>query len=75
MAREDQMAGKIKQAKGKVNEVLGAAKGDRSQEAKGKLQRGVGKVQDAIGRATSKPVGRNRTTTTRTTTTRRSGSR
>ena len=45
MAREDQMAGKIKQVKGKVNEVMGVARNDRSQEAKGKLQRGVGKVR------------------------------
>ena len=52
MALEDQAAGKIKQVKGKANEVIGAAKGDAAQELKGKVEKGVGKVQEAFGKAT-----------------------
>lgn len=50
MGREDHMAGKIKQAKGKYNDVMGAAKGDTSQQIKGKIQKGVGKVQSKLGK-------------------------
>lgn len=55
MALEDVTAGKIKQAKGKVNEVVGAARGKTSQELKGKIQKGIGKVQEKLGRKTTKP--------------------
>ena len=51
MAREDVAAGKAKQVKGKVNDVVGAIKGDSSQQLKGKVQKGVGKVQEKIGKA------------------------
>ena len=54
MAREDVAAGKAKQVKGKANEVIGAIKGDTSQQIKGKIQKGVGKVQEKLGRKTSK---------------------
>jgi uncharacterized protein YjbJ (UPF0337 family) len=54
MAREDEVAGKIKQAKGKANDVIGAAKGDTSQQIKGKVQKAVGKAQSAVGRASAK---------------------
>ena len=54
MGREDSMAGKMKQVKGKGNDVLGAVKGDSSQQAKGKVQKAVGKVQDAVGKASGK---------------------
>ena len=54
MAMEDRVGGKIKQAKGKGNDVMGAAKGDTSQQIKGKVQKAVGKVQSAIGKADSK---------------------
>jgi uncharacterized protein YjbJ (UPF0337 family) len=54
MGSEDRLAGKAKQAKGKVNEVAGAAKGDTKQEIKGKVQKGVGKVQEKIGKMTEK---------------------
>ena len=54
MAREDVAAGKAKQVKGKANEVIGAVKGDTSQQIKGKIQKGVGKVQEKLGRKTSK---------------------
>ena len=54
MGREDAAAGKAKQFKGKVNDVVGAVKGDSSQQAKGKVQKAVGKVQDAVGKATGK---------------------
>ena len=49
MGKEDVAAGKSKQIKGKVNDVVGAIKGDSSQQAKGKVQKGVGKVQSKLG--------------------------
>lgn len=54
MAREDQLAGKVKQLKGKGNDTLGALKGDTSQQVKGKVQKAVGKVQEKLGKNTSK---------------------
>ena len=54
MAREDVAAGKVKQLKGKGNDILGAAKGDTGQQIKGKVQKAVGKVQDAVGKADNK---------------------
>ena len=54
MGREDSMAGKMKQAKGKGNDVMGALKGDSSQQAKGKVQKAVGKVQEAAGKASGR---------------------
>jgi uncharacterized protein YjbJ (UPF0337 family) len=50
MGREDVAAGKAKQLKGKVNDVVGAARGDSGQQLKGKVQKGVGKVQEALGK-------------------------
>ena len=50
MGREDVAAGKAKQVKGKVNDVVGAIKGDTSQQLKGKIQKGVGKIQEAAGK-------------------------
>jgi uncharacterized protein YjbJ (UPF0337 family) len=50
MGREDVAAGKAKQVKGKVNDVVGAARGDTGQQIKGKIQKGVGKVQAALGK-------------------------
>ena len=50
MGMEDRLAGKVKQAKGKSNDVAGAAKGDSSQQLKGKVQKAVGKVQDKLGK-------------------------
>ena len=54
MAREDQAAGKMKQLRGKGNDVMGAIKGDTSQQMKGKMQKVVGKVQEKIGKNTAK---------------------
>ena len=51
MAMEDRIGGKMKQARGKGNDVMGALKGDTSQQIKGKVQKAVGKVQSAIGKA------------------------
>ncbi|HSS47414.1 MAG TPA: CsbD family protein [Thermoanaerobaculia bacterium] len=38
-----------KQVEGKVNEVVGAAKGDLGQELSGKVEKNVGKVQEKLG--------------------------
>ena len=54
MAIEDTVGGKMKQLKGKGNDVMGAAKGNTGQQIKGKLQKAVGKVQEAVGKADSK---------------------
>jgi len=54
MGREDIAAGKVKQAKGKANDIAGAVKGDTAQQIKGKTQKVVGKIQEEIGKATSK---------------------
>ena len=50
MGREDVAAGKAKQIKGKANDIIGAVKGDTSQQIKGKIQKGVGKAQEKLGR-------------------------
>ena len=55
MGQEDVAAGKAKQLKGKVNDVVGAIKGDTGQQIKGKVQKGVGKVQAALGKNPDKP--------------------
>lgn len=49
MGKEDVAAGKTKQVKGKVNDVIGAIKGDSNQQAKGKVQKAVGKIQAKLG--------------------------
>jgi uncharacterized protein YjbJ (UPF0337 family) len=54
MALEDRIGGKMKQARGKGNDVMGAVKGDTGQQIKGKIQKAVGKVQDAVGKADDK---------------------
>jgi uncharacterized protein YjbJ (UPF0337 family) len=51
MGKEDVAAGRTKQVKGKVNDVVGAIKGDSSQQAKGKVQKAVGKIQSKLGGA------------------------
>ena len=50
MGREDVAAGKAKQVKGKINDVVGAVRGDTAQQIKGKIQKGVGKAQEKLGR-------------------------
>ena len=55
MAAKDILAGKARQVKGKINDVVGAAKGDTAQQIKGKVQKGVGKVQEAFGKSTDNP--------------------
>jgi uncharacterized protein YjbJ (UPF0337 family) len=51
MAREDVAAGKVKQLKGKANDVMGALKGNTGQQLKGKLQKGMGKAEAKLGKA------------------------
>ena len=58
MGREDQVAGKMKQMRGKGNDVIGAMKGDSSQQLKGKVQKGIGKAQEQLGKLSA--GGRNR---------------
>jgi len=50
MGREDTLAGKVKQARGKANDIVGAARGKTSQQIKGKLQQAAGKAQEKFGR-------------------------
>jgi uncharacterized protein YjbJ (UPF0337 family) len=50
MGHEDVAAGKIKQAKGKANDIAGAVRGDTAQQIKGKAQQAVGKVQEKLGK-------------------------
>jgi uncharacterized protein YjbJ (UPF0337 family) len=54
MARKDIAAGRVKQVKGKLNDIAGAIKGDTVQQVKGKAQKAAGKVQEAYGKATSR---------------------
>ena len=44
------MAGRMKQLKGKINDVVGAARGDTGQQLKGKAQKAVGKVQAELSK-------------------------
>lgn len=50
MAQEDIAAGKAKQVRGKINDVVGAARGKTSQQVKGKVQKAVGKAQEKMGK-------------------------
>jgi uncharacterized protein YjbJ (UPF0337 family) len=50
MGAEDRAAGKVKQIKGKANDIVGAIRGDTAQQIKGKIQKGVGKVQEQMGK-------------------------
>jgi uncharacterized protein YjbJ (UPF0337 family) len=54
MGREDIAAGKVKQVKGKANDIAGAVRGDPGQQLKGKVQKAIGKVQEAVGKASAK---------------------
>ena len=54
MGREDITAGRIKQIKGKANDIAGAVTGNTRQQVKGKIQKAVGDAQVAIGKATAK---------------------
>jgi uncharacterized protein YjbJ (UPF0337 family) len=54
MGREDIAAGKAKQTRGKLNDIIGAVKGDTSRQLRGKTQKAVGKVQEKLGRASNK---------------------
>ena len=54
MGREDIAAGRAKQVRGTVNDVVGAATGRTGQQIKGKMQKAAGRVQEAVGKATSR---------------------
>jgi uncharacterized protein YjbJ (UPF0337 family) len=53
MGREDIAAGKVKQARGKANDIIGAVTGNTGRQIKGKIQKAAGKVQEKIGKSTS----------------------
>ena len=55
MGREDVAAGRAKQVKGKLNDVVGAVRGKTSQQIKGKAQKAVGKAQEKMGQKSSRP--------------------
>ena len=44
MARKDIAAGKVKQIKGKVNDIVGAVTGNTGRQIKGKVQEAYGKA-------------------------------
>jgi uncharacterized protein YjbJ (UPF0337 family) len=46
---KDQVRGRIKEAKGKINEVAGKLLGDKTLQAKGKSQNTLGKAQAKFG--------------------------
>ena len=52
MARKDIAAGKVKQIKGKANDIAGAVTGNTARQIKGKIQQAAGKVQEIYGKAT-----------------------
>jgi uncharacterized protein YjbJ (UPF0337 family) len=54
MGREDIAAGKAKQTRGKLNDIIGAVRGDTSQQLRGKVQKAVGKAQTKLGKASLK---------------------
>ena len=58
MGQEDVAAGKAKQIKGKVNDVVGAATNDTGKQVKGKIQKAVGKVQEKAGKASGSDTDR-----------------
>jgi uncharacterized protein YjbJ (UPF0337 family) len=53
MGREDIAAGKMKQIKGKTNDIAGAISGDTAKQIKGKAQKVIGKLQEGLGRASA----------------------
>ena len=53
MGRDQIAAGKIKQAKGKMNDIAGAVKGNTAQQIKGKTQKTIGTIQEEIGKASA----------------------
>lgn len=54
MGRKDVAEGRIKQIKGKANDIAGAVTGNTRRQVKGKFQQAVGKAQVALGKATRK---------------------
>ena len=50
MGKEGVVAGKVKQVKGKANDIAGAVKGDTGRQIKGKVQKAAGKVQERLSR-------------------------
>lgn len=54
MGREDVVAGKLKQAKGKANDMVGALTDNPARQLKGKVQKVVGKIQEELGKEPKK---------------------
>ena len=59
MGQEDITAGRIKQIKGKANDIAGAVTGNTGRQVKGKVQQAVGKAQVVLGKATTKKQAEN----------------
>ena len=51
MGKEDIAAGRIKQRRGKANDIVGAVTGNTGRQLKGKVQKAAGKVQAKLGGA------------------------
>jgi uncharacterized protein YjbJ (UPF0337 family) len=52
MGHDDIAAGKVKQIKGKANDIAGAVTGNTARQIKGKIQQAAGKVQEKLGKTT-----------------------
>jgi uncharacterized protein YjbJ (UPF0337 family) len=59
MGSEDVAAGRVKQVRGKANDIAGAVKGNVGQQIKGKVQKAVGDAQVAMGKGSSKRSNKN----------------
>ena len=58
MARKDIAAGKVKQIKGKANDIAGAVTGNTGRQIKGKAQQAAGKVQEILWKGYAGQVAR-----------------
>jgi len=54
MGPSDITAGRIKQVKGKANDIAGAVTGNTRRQAKGKFQQAMGTVQVSMGKMMAK---------------------
>jgi|HubBroStandDraft_1064217.scaffolds.fasta_scaffold278045_1 uncharacterized protein YjbJ (UPF0337 family) len=57
MEPSDITAGRIKQIKGKANDIAGAVTGSARRQARGKFQQAIGTVQVSLGKMMAKKPG------------------